>query len=309
MSEKNTKLDEALRAGVLLCDGAMGTELFRRGYTGDLPPVIWNLERPEVIQAVHEDYVAAGAQLILTNTFSANGPRLAPFDLASQLREINLRGVEIARRAAGDKALVLGDISSTGEESEMTPYGTREAGYYSDAFREQARALAEAGVDALFVETMSSLDEAVLAMEAVRDVVGDATPILCSMCFRKPSKTNPDNFRTFWGNDVPSMVARLREAGADILGANCGEVVEEMPRLARSMREAAGEGMPLVFEINAGPSEFDIDTYETLHRMSPEQLAPLSMEVVRAGGSIIGGCCGTTPAHIKAIREALDHER
>ena len=292
---------ETVRQNTIVCDGAMGTELAKVVTLPDgAPPEIANVEFPDKIRAIHEAYIEAGAGAILTNTFGANRMRLAEREAGDRTEEFNRAAAAIAKEAAKGRAFVLGNISSTGQESLLPPFGTKSEDEFLDSFREQAAVLSEAGVDALFVETMSTLTEAELALRAAREV--SALPLLCTMTFRAPAAARPDDFRTFWGDSVDRIVETLTEAGANVIGANCGEIVEEMPALAKSLREHTE--LPLIFEVNAGKPQLD-SQYQTIYAMAPEEIAVIAKELREAGANLIGGCCGTTPAHIRAMSEAL----
>jgi 5-methyltetrahydrofolate--homocysteine methyltransferase len=289
-----------LKERPLVGDGAMGTELSRRGMQPGQAPELWNLERPDAIRDVHQAYVDAGCEGIIANTFGANRLRLEAAGLADRAVEIAAAGVRIAREAAGDGVFVFGDLGPTGHEDKLPPYGTMDPALFTAAFGESARALAGSGVDAIYIETMSSVLEADLAVRAVREATD--LPILCSLSFRRPPEGKPDDFRTFWGDPVERVVEELTKAGADVLGTNCGEISEETPRLAALMRRATD--LPLAFEPNAGspkPSEDGSPIYD----MPPERFGALAAELAAAGANLIGGCCGTTPAHLAAARAAL----
>lgn len=286
--------------GVLVVDGAMGTQVAELGLPSGTPPETLNLTQPDAVEAIHRGYAEAGAEAVLTNTFGGNLVRLTEFGLADRLREINTSAAKIARAAVGEDRYVLGDVGPTGHDYRLPPYGEDDPQVLLDGFRQQAQALAEAGVDAILVETMMSLQEACLAVRGVREACD--LPVLCSMSFKKPPEQDPDDLRTFWGDDVRAVVAQLTAAGAEALGSNCGELVEEMPRLAARLR--AETDLPLIFEVNAGRPALN-NEYSTVYELEPEIFADIGRELVAAGAGIVGGCCGTTPAHIRALNEAV----
>jgi len=290
------KLSCALQAGAIICDGAMGTELQRRGLGRGETPDSWNLTHPDRVKEVHQAYIQAGSSAILTNTFGSNAIRLEKGGQYS-VEQLNRAAAEIARDCAGKDILVFGDIGPTGSEDQLPPYGTQPEQTFYDAFKEQAVALAESGVDAILVETMSSLTEAVLAVRAASE--NTDLPVGCSMSFGLPPASRPDDFRTLWGDALPDIVDKLTHAGAKILGSNCGDLVEEMPQLARKMRELTD--LPLIFEVNAGRPRVD-EEYRSIYSLDPESLAEIASQLVEAGANIVGGCCGTTPEHIAAIK-------
>jgi len=293
------ELSSALQSGIVICDGAMGTELQRRGLARGETPDSWNITNPDKVKSVHEAYIQAGAQAILTNTFGANAMRSAKSGQYS-VQELNSAAVKIARECAVQDILVFGDIGPSGCEDQLPPYGTKPEQDFYDIFKEQAVALAEAGVDAIMVETMSSLAEAVIAVRAAKD--NTSLPVICSMSFSKPPDSRPDDFRSPWGDALSDIVEQLTQAGAEVLGSNCGDLVEEMPQLAAKIRELTD--LPLIFEVNAGRPRVD-EEYRSIYSLAPEALAEIASELIEAGANIVGGCCGTTPEHITAIRDRL----
>ena len=291
------QFDHALRSEVIICDGAMGTELQRRGLGKGITPDSWNVTHPEQVKDVHRTYIQAGAGAILTNTFGANAMRI---NKEYTVEQLNYAGAEIARECAGDTILVLGDIGPTGFEDQLPPYGNMSKQEFYDTFKRQAIALAKAGVDAIIVETMSSLVEAVIAVQAVKE--NTSLPLICSMTFARPPASRPDDLRTLWGDTVSDIINTLTKAGTDVLGSNCGDLVEEMPQLTKMMREITT--LPLIFEVNAGRPYMD-DEYRTIYSLAPEAFAEIIIQIVGNGANIVGGCCGTTPDHITAIRKRL----
>jgi len=300
---KRRKLHERIALGPIVADGAMGTQVAKLDLEAGAPPESLNLSRPGEIESIHRSYVEAGAEIVLTNTFGANALRLEEFQLANKQHEINVEAARIARRAAGEKRLVLGDMGPTGRDYRLPPYGDEDPKTVLRCFSDQARALADDGVDGILVETMMSLHEACLAVRAARE--GCDLPVLCSVSFKKPAESRPDDFRTFWGDDVKTVVRRLSDAGAEALGSNCGELVEEMPLLAACIR--AETGLPLIFEVNAGRPGLDA-RHSTVYELEPTVFAAIGKDLVTAGANIVGGCCGTTPEHIRALRMAVSDQ-
>ncbi len=292
------KLHDALRSGIIICDGAMGTELQRLGLGKGVSPDSWNITNPELVKSVHKAYIDAGANAILTNTFGSNSMRVRGEYTVAQL---NQAGARIALECAGQDVLVFGDIGPTGYEDQLPPYGNLSEEKFYSTFKEQAEALADAGVDAIIIETMSNLAEAYIAVKAVKE--NTSLPIICSMSFSRPPSSRPDDFRTPWGDSVTDFIDTITQAGAEVLGSNCGDLVEEMPALARKMREVTQ--LPLIFEVNAGRPKVD-DNYRSIYSLSPQALADIAVQLVDAGANIIGGCCGTTPEHISAIKDRLN---
>lgn len=284
---------ELLAHGPVVTDGAWGTRLQACGLgVGEFPDA-WNLTRPDSVEAVARDYVAAGSRVILTNTFGSNRIRLAEQggDLAGRVEEINRRGVEISRRAAGGCARVFASIGPTGKlllGGDVTPEEV------SAAFAEQAGALAAAGADALLVESMTDPEEAILAVAAAR---ATGLPVVASMVY----DSGRDHDRTMMGSTPEQDAAALAGAGAEVVGANCGRGIADFPAVCRRMREATV--LPLWMKANAGMPE--LVEGRTIYRTSPGEFARHVPALVEAGASFIGGCCGTSPEFIRAIADAL----
>src|SRR5687767_2634323 len=288
---------ERLGEGPLLCDGAMGTVLYARGVALDACFDVLNLNNPRLVQGVHADYIAAGADCIETNTFGANRFKLAIHGLETQTREVNRRGVRLARdvrESAGRDVWVLGSIGPLGKYLE--PLGTLTADEAREAFREQAEALLEGGADAFVVETFSDLAEIRLAIEAIRSVTD--LPIVAQMAFT-------DEAVTFMGR-APAEVARnLRALGVEAIGANCSVGSSTLYDVLERMVPDAG-GLPLAIQPNAGlPSRIG---ERLIYLSSPAYMAEYAGRMVGAGARLVGGCCGTTPQHIAAMREVLDRK-
>lgn len=276
----------------ILTDGAWGTELQALGLGPDELPDLWNLSHPERVEQVARAYVEAGSEIILTNTFRAN--RLATGGRAStaELAEVNRAGVEISRRAAAGRARVFASIGPSGKllmEGAITEDDLRAA------FLEQAEALAAAGADGLVIETMSDLTEASIAVAAAKTT---GLPVVACMVF--DSGKNRD--RTMMGVTPEQAAAALAEAGADVIGANCGNGIAGYVPVCARLRAATH--LPVWIKPNAGLPE--LEGGRVVYRTSPEEFARWVPDLVRAGASYIGGCCGTNPAFIRAARAALD---
>lgn len=275
----------------VVTDGAWGTELQARGLAAGDTPDAWNIEHPERVEDVARAYVEAGSQVILTNTFRANRVSLEGAGLAARAAEINRLGVEISRRAAAGHAAVFASIGPSGKmlmTGEVAPETLR------DAFTEQARALAEAGADALVVETMADLEEARIAIAAARET---GLPVIASMVFDAGKKKD----RTMMGATPEQVAAALEEAGADVVGANCGCGVAGYVEICR--RLAAATARPLWIKANAGLPEL-VDG-RPVYRMTPDEYASYVPALAAAGARFIGGCCGTNPGFIRAIKERV----
>jgi methionine synthase / methylenetetrahydrofolate reductase (NADH) len=291
-------LSRRLDAGPLLCDGAMGTLLYSRGVSLDACFDVLNLNNPRVVQSIHADYIAAGADCIETNTFGANRFKLAVHGLDNQVREINRRGVALARdvrESSGRDVFVLGSIGPLGKY--LAPLGTVTPDEARAAFREQAEALLEGGVDAFVVETFSDLEEVALAVAAIRAIT-DA-PIIAQMAFT-------DDGVTFTGRAAGEVARALRALPVQALGANCSVGSSTLYEVLVQMQGEAG-GLPLCIQPNAGlPSRIG---ERLIYLSSPAYMAEYAERMVDAGARLVGGCCGTTPEHIAAMREVLDRRR
>jgi 5-methyltetrahydrofolate--homocysteine methyltransferase len=282
----------------LVSDGAMGSLLLARGLRlGECPEAV-NLSHPEWIAEITRAYVDAGADLVQTNTFGASPLKLAPYGLDAETERINARAVEIAREAAAGRASVVASCGPSGRLLE--PYGDTNPDEVRASFRRQAAALAAAGADAILVETMTDLAEALLALEAARDAA-PALPVLVTLTF----DDTPRGFFTLMGNSVEQAARTLEAAGADAVGSNCGNGVETMTRVARELRRVSSA--PLVIQSNAGlPALVDgVLTYLE----PPDLFEAATREMLSAGVTIVGGCCGTTPDYVRAIRRAVDAAR
>ena len=288
-----------LADGVVLTDGAMGTMLYAAGESLDESFDALNLTKPELVAATHRAYLEAGADVIETNTFGANRFRLEHFGLADRVHEINKRGVRLAREAreiSGRAALVAGSIGPTART--LAPFGTAEPGAVRAAFREQVEALLEGGVDLLIVETIGNLEEMVQAVGAAREA--SDLPIVGLMTFAEDG-------RTIGGSTPEDVVDRLAPLGVTALGANCSVGPQRMLPVVEAMgRRLAelGAGAPALACLpNAGwPAHVG---GRVIYRSSPEYFGEFARRAAEAGVRLVGGCCGTTPAHTAAMREAL----
>ena len=293
-------LREKIKQGLLLLDGGMGTELIARGIEVGTSNDYLNIESPDIVCDIHHAYVQAGSDAVITNTFGANRYALARHGLAEQAAKINQAGAHIARRAAGEQKYVVGDIGPSGDFLE--PLGTRKSDELRNAFTEQAEALLSAGVDGFIIETMTALDEISIAIEAVKSISGDL-PVLASMSFDKAG----DDFRTMMGVDIESAVSKIVTLEVDAVGFNCGttsmdEYVELAEKLVSTTRRFKDD-LAVCAEPNAGKPEL-VDN-RPVYKVSPDDFATAAEKIHAAGVNIIGGCCGTTPAHIKAMARRL----
>ncbi len=285
--------------GVILADGAMGTMLFEAGLQFGDPPERWNLDHPDRVIGVQRGYLEAGARILLTNTFGGNRFRLGMHNLEARVPELNRAGARLAReavQATGKQALVAGDIGPSGRI--LTPFGDMEFAEAVEGFAEQAAALAEAGVDLFWIETMSDLEEVHAAIEAVRRAAGDL-PMITTMTFDTRG-------RTMMGVTPEDAARSLLGWGASAVGGNCGNGPDEIEDVVRKMRAVAPEAI-LVAKANAGIPR--LEKGRAVYGAGPAEMADYAVTVAGAGARIIGACCGSTPAHLAAMAEALTRER
>ncbi len=291
---------ERIKQGLFLLDGAMGTQLIAHGISAGTCNDYLNIESPETISEIHHAYLQAGSDAVITNTFGANKFALARHELSEKVHEINKNGAQIARQAAGNEHYVFGDIGPAGDFLE--PLGSLKPAECKEAFIQQAEALLSGGVDGFIIETMTALDEITIAIEAVKSVCGDL-PVFASMAFDKAG----DNFKTMMGIDVETMAAKIIPYDIDAIGFNCGtvsldEYIELAQKLASAVRNLS-EDIAIFAEPNAGKPELIEDT--AVYKVSPDEFATAAEKIHSAGINIIGGCCGTTPEHIKALKSKL----
>lgn len=292
---KREEFAHRLKNEVLILDGSMGAFLQARGLPDGYAPDLWNTEQPSAITEVHREYVNAGADILLTNTFGASRIRLGEYDAASRVREINFAAVENARRAAGDKrVLVAGDIGPCG--TTLQPGGELPFDEAVELFAEQARALVDAGVDVIAIETMFDLVEAKAALIAVRDV-SRTVPIIAHMTFTARGLTDT-------GSDPETAAIVLEACGADVLGVNCSVGPEDMLEVVGRMARATK--LPLSVQPNAGLPVMRHG--RTVFPQTPDQMAPFAKQFVDRGAAIVGGCCGTTPDYIRKIAHDVGHK-
>lgn len=272
---------------LVILDGAMGTQLAARG---GIQGALSNVRFPDVVKAVHAEYKAAGVDAVLTNTLTANRIYLEHAGMADEFEALNTLGVELCREAVGDECWVLGDMTSTG--AFLEPLGDYTEDQFHDAFSEQASLLARCGVDGIIIETMTDVREASIAVRAAAEASG--LPVLVSIAFDPVA----DGFRTMMGDTIEKAAAELTAAGANAIGANCGtldpvEVSEVIARM-RALTDAA-----LLAEPNAGKPQ--MQGAEVRFNLGPEEFADGAAKCIEAGATLVGGCCGTSPAHIEAL--------
>ncbi len=274
-------------AKIVIFDGAMGTELDKRGCLGRCDS---NLLHPEAVIDIHREYFRSGSHVAITNTLTMNRIYIETHNLEVKVAEVNRLGAKLAKSAAGNNGYVLGNLSSTGQLLE--PYGTyKEIKIYA-TFKEQASYLLETGVDGFIIETMFDLREALCALRACKEV--STLPVIVSITFH----TELDGGRTIMGNSAEECALSLTDEGADVVGTNCGDLDPmQMAKVVSILRSSTS--VPILAEPNAGKPKLKDST--TIFDMEPEPFSVGVLECCRAGARIVGGCCGTSPEHIKAL--------
>lgn len=279
---------------VILLDGAIGTELDKHGLMGRAQT---NLENPEVVLEIQREYARCGCDALTTNTLTMNRIYIETHNVGLSVQDVNQAGAELARKAVDRGQYVLGDISSTGQLLE--PYGTYKESQFYDAFREQAGILAESGVDGFIIETMFDLREALCALRACKD--NFPLPVIVSIAF----SSEANGGRTMMGDSSEQCAKDLTDAGADVVGANCGEIDPvQMAVIVSGLKSATS--LPVLAQPNAGKPK--LVGNETVFEMAPDDFASGIAECLFSGARIVGGCCGTTPEHIRTVASLLDRE-
>jgi 5-methyltetrahydrofolate--homocysteine methyltransferase len=293
------KLLDAIRERPLLGDGAMGTQLMLAGLEQGNCGEAWNLTHPERVLAIQRRYVEAGSDCLLTNTFGGSRIMLNRHSHADDVAAVNTAGVALAREAfAGRDGYVIGDIGPFG--GLMEPYGEFTETQVLDAFREQATALVHAGADAIIIETQTSLQELGLGLSAARDA--GAACIIGSMAY--DVTLDGSTFRTMMGVDPERAAEFMQEQGADIVALNCGTGMDMERARTAVTRYVRVTDLPIMVQPNAGqPKLVDM---RVVYDETPDQMVAGVVPLLEAGARIIGGCCGSTPDHIRAFRQAMD---
>jgi methionine synthase I (cobalamin-dependent) len=287
----NATLDQLLAHAPVVTDGALGTELQARGLASGECPDTWNLARPSEVEALAQAYVEAGSQIILTNTFRSNRLALQTMGMADRLEELNRAGVELARRASQGRARVFASLGPCGK---LLVMGEVAADEVTRAFAEQGGILADAGVDGFVIETMADIEEAKVAVEAMKPL---GRPVVISFVF--DSGRNLD--RTMTGVTPERAAKELTEAGADVIGANCALGIDAYIPICQRLRAATDR--PVWIKANAGLPE--LADGKVKYRSTPEAFAASIPALLQAGASFVGGCCGTNPEYVRAISETV----
>ncbi len=279
----------------LLTDGAWGTFLFQMGLKPGDCPDHWCLTHPDEVQSIAQAYFDAGSDIVETNSFGASPVKLSDYGLAEKARDINLRAVELSRAAAGRDRLVMASLGPSGKLLMMGDVSEEDL---YDGFFLQAKAFADGGADAVCIETMSDLQEAELAIKAVKSAC--TLPVFSTWTFDRTAK---GEYRTMMGNSIHEAVSLSLASGADVIGSNCGNGMAGMLDIAREIREDFPD-TPFMIQANAGLPH--LDNGKQVYAETPESMAAFIPELMRLGIALVGGCCGTTPETIQKFRSVID---
>ena len=289
-----TRIVDAVRSGrVLISDGAWGTFLQKMGLKPGECPELWCIDRFEDVKKIAKSYADAGSDMVESNSFGGNKFKLEHYGLDGRVLEINEAAARASREAIGEDKWVIASIGPTGKMLVIEEV-TEEELY--DAFRDQAVAMEKGGADAVCIETMSDIGEAVQAIKATKE--NTKLEVICTFTFEK---TKQGTYKTMMGAGPVDAVQAAMQAGADVVGANCGNGIERMIEIIKEIR-ASEPNIPILVHANAGLPE-NVDGVDVFPE-TPEMMAANVRELIEAGANIIGGCCGTTPAHIAAMKEA-----
>jgi 5-methyltetrahydrofolate--homocysteine methyltransferase len=288
-------LNQLNKKKILVSDGAWGTFLHEMGLRPEECPESWNLNFPERVSEIPRKYFNAGADIVLTNSFGASPFKLDHYGLRDKTFEINQAAAQISKKSAEKNKLVFGSIGPTGIVLLMGEVSEEEL---YEGFKEQVLGLVKGGVDAICVETMSALDEAILAIKAAKENTN--LEVVCTFTFEKTLK---GEFRTMMGVSPAQMVESVMQAGADVIGTNCGNGMKDMIEIVSEIRKVDPH-TPILVHANAGKPE--VRAGKTVFPESPKEMASFISIIVNAGANIVGGCCGTTPEHIQKIAQTVN---
>jgi 5-methyltetrahydrofolate--homocysteine methyltransferase len=287
-------LNEIRKGNVLVSDGAWGTFLHLKGLKPGECPEEWNISHTEDVFDIAHSYIEAGADMVETNSFGGNRFKLANYGFENKVFEFNKSAAEISRKAAGTGHFVLGSVGPTGKMLIMEDVTETEL---YEAFKEQSVALEAGGADAIIIETMTDLDEAIIAIKAAKE--NTSCEVFCTMTF---DKIIGGGFRTMMGISPSEMTVALSNAGASVIGANCGNGMADMIDIVKEIRQT-NQTIPILIHANAGKPIY-LDGVTSFPE-NPDDMASRAKEIIEAGANIIGGCCGTTPMHILRLREVV----
>ncbi len=287
-------MERIAQGEILISDGAMGTFLHAKGLGPGECPESWCISHPRAVKEIAEAYIAAGSDIVETNSFGGSSLKLQAYGLADKVREFNRAAATLARQAMGKRGYVAGSVGPTGHLA-TEEYGNVSSGQLYEAFMGQVTALAEGGADVICIETMSSLVEAVQAIKAAKESTN--LPVICTFTFDQ----KPRGFFTMMGVTPEQAAETAASAGADIVGANCGNGIANMIQISKRMRAALPK-VPIIIQANAGMPK--VENGKTVFQETPEYMAVQVKELIKSGANIIGGCCGTTPEHIAAMAKA-----
>lgn len=290
----NATIFDAIKKGIVLLDGGMGTELIAHGFPQGACPESWNVEKPDVVQKIHKSYFDAGSDAVLTNSFGGSQIKLEAYNLGDRCYELNQAAARNATQVRPKGKFVVGSIGPIGKF--LKPVGNYEEEQFEAAYAEQAKGLAEGGVDFLLIETQYDLLEALCALRGARHVTD--IPVLVTMTF----KTGPRGFFTEWGNSVNQCVEELEKEGVPVVGTNCTLDSEEMVDLIKTIRE--NTSLPIIAQANAGKPSLS-DEGEVSYEQSIEDYIRFIPQMIQNGANVIGGCCGTNPEYIKRMAELI----
>jgi len=284
----------AIEKGIVLLDGGMGTELIASGFSQGACPESWNVEKPDVVQKIHKSYFDAGSDAVLTNSFGGSKIKLEAYHLGDRCYELNLAAARNATEVRPEGKFVGGSMGPIGKF--LKPVGEYEEEQFESAYAEQAKGLADGGVDFLLIETQYDLMEALCALRGARNVTDK--PVFITMTF----KTGPKGFFTEWGNSVIQCLEALEKEEVLVIGTNCTLDSEEMVDLVKVIRE--NSSCPIIAQANAGKPSLSVEG-EVSYEQSIEDYIRFIPEMIENGANVIGGCCGTNPEYIKRMAEMI----